>query len=114
MVMYDNIFTETPLCGKGVSVSTREAQPMMLRNLGLWLTRFKVARAKPDLEALPRQLVVQITTGLEALSNVSQGLQPSPRGLLTGKLEKIASVCTRRTAFGAKPKRKANMRCHFM
>ena len=53
MVMHNNIFTETPLCGKGVSVSTREAQTMMLSNLGLWLTRFKIARAKPYLETFP-------------------------------------------------------------
>ena len=73
MVMYDNIFTETPLCGKGVSVSTREAQTLMLGNFWLWLTRFKIARAQPHPETFPIQMHMQVMAGLEALSNASQG-----------------------------------------
>ena len=59
-------------------------------------------------------MLMQVSTGLEALSYATQGFQPSPRGLFANEFQVIASVCPVCSTAGAKPKRLTNMCGHFV
>ena len=87
---------------------------MMFKHSFFGLTRFKLARAQPDLQVSPVEVRLLVSTGLEALSDAPQSFHPSRSGLLANEFEIIASVLPMCTTPGAETKRKTNVCGHLV
>ena len=87
---------------------------MMFKHCFFGLTRFKLARAQPDLQVSPVEVHLLVSTGLEALSDAPQGFNPSRSGLLANEFEIIASVLSMCSTPGTEPKRETNVGGHLV